>query len=84
MARVDLLIASLLDLQMGEPSVAESVSAGTKSITTIRKQSHLRGDGNEDNYLDWFGREENRVEIFGRYIGAAQVLLQNDFKKNVD
>ena len=75
MARVDLLIANLLDLQMDEPSVAESLSAGTKSITTIRKHTNLRGDGDEEYFLDLFGKEENRVEIFGRYIGAAQFLL---------
>jgi len=79
-ARVDLLIASLLDLQIGE-DIDGSVSAGTKSVTTIRRQPNLRTDGNDEYYLDLFGKEENRVEIFGRYIGATQVLLQNDFKK---
>jgi hypothetical protein len=69
-ARVDLLIASLLDMQMGEPSVG-SISAGTKSVTTIRKQPNLRTEGIDDYYLDLFGKEEHRVEIFGRYIGAA-------------
>lgn len=50
-------------------------------MTTIRRHQGAKQDANDEDFLDLFGREENRVDIFGRYIGAANFIMQDYLRK---
>jgi hypothetical protein len=65
-----------------QSSGAKSVSLGAKSMKSLRKQQTMKLEADQEDYLDLFGREETRVGIFGKYIGAANYLMQEDLRRD--